>query len=325
LIAADVDGDADISVSDIVDLRRLILGAYPELPNNSSWKFVDKGYQFPDPKDPFNPMYPEKYNIDHFVSDMPNVDFVAVKVGDVDNSVDAGGLNGNSTRTDASVILSAEAQSFEAGQEIAVEFTSTMFTDVVGYQFTLNFDPEVLEFADIEAGLIGLTENNIGLNYLEEGMINMSWNNTNGLSAQTDEVLFTVYFNTLNGADIAEVMSINSRMVTAEAYTGTNEILPVQLGFNGSTDEAVSFRLYQNHPNPFNSSTVIGFDLPEDSDVQLTVYDVTGKVVALYQLAGKKGYNSTEIFSNELTSTGVLYYQLDSKGYTATRKMVVLQ
>lgn len=324
LIAADVDGDAEVSVSDMVELRRLILGAYKELPNNNSWKFVDKGYKFPNPKDPFNPMYPSNYVIDHFVSDMPNVDFVAVKIGDVDNSVETG-LNGSTTRSDAQLTLNAEAKAFTTGEEVEVEFTSAMFNDILGYQFTLNFDAEVLELASIESGVIELNDANIGLNYLTEGIINMSWNNTNGLSATGEEVLFTVRFTALESGKTVETLSINSRMVDAEAYNGLNEILPVQLGFKGSNGETVNFRLYQNHPNPFNSSTVIGFDLPEDGDVQLTVYDVTGKVVALYQLSGKKGYNSTEIFSTELTSTGVLYYQLDSKGYTATKKMVVLQ
>ncbi|MDX1685614.1 MAG: HYR domain-containing protein, partial [Saprospiraceae bacterium] len=324
-IAADVNADANISVNDIVELRRLILGAYEELPNNTSWKFVDQGYIFPDPKDPFNPMYPEKYVIDHFVNDMPNVDFVAVKVGDVDNSVDAGGLNNNQTREDASMILTTQDQEIGGGREIAVNITSGMFTNIVGSQFTLNFDPEALDFAEVTSGLIELGEQNIGLNYLNEGIINISWNNVNGLSAAEGEVLFTLHFVGLRSDELSNVLSINSRMVEAEAYTGIDEILPVQLGFSGSNGESVSFRLYQNHPNPFNNATVIGFDLPEDGDVQLTVYDVTGKVVALYQLAGKKGYNSTEIFSSELTSTGVLYYQLDSKGYTATKKMVVLQ
>lgn len=325
MIAADVDGNADITVADIVELRRLILGAYSELPSNTSWKFVDKGYKFPDPQDPFNPMYPEKYVIDHFVSDMPNVDFVAVKVGDVDNSVEEGGLNGNTTRSGNSMILTAEAKSFDLGEEIAVEFSSNNFIDIAGYQFTLNFDPEMLEFASVESGVLELSESNVGLNYLEEGMINMSWNTVNGLNADKDEVLFTITFTGVKAGELGSALSLNSRMVSAEAYTGLDEIIPVRLGFNGSNGESANFRLYQNHPNPFNRSTVIGFDLPEDSEVQLTVYDVTGKVVALYELAGNKGYNSAEIFASELTSTGVLYYQLDSKGYTATKKMVVLQ
>jgi hypothetical protein len=39
LIAADVNNDGKVSASDLTELRKLILGIYNELPNNSSWRF----------------------------------------------------------------------------------------------------------------------------------------------------------------------------------------------------------------------------------------------------------------------------------------------
>ena len=49
-IAADVNNNNDVTAADIAELRRLILGVTSELPNNSSWRFVDRGYNFPEPK-----------------------------------------------------------------------------------------------------------------------------------------------------------------------------------------------------------------------------------------------------------------------------------
>ena len=43
--------------------------------------------------------------------------------------------------------------------------------------------------------------------------------------------------------------------------------------------EPVFFNLYQNFPNPFNPITTISFDLPDESFVMLTVYDLAGKKV----------------------------------------------
>ncbi|MBK9565423.1 MAG: hypothetical protein IPO37_09655 [Saprospiraceae bacterium] len=40
LIAADVDNNGTVSAKDLVELRKLILGIYNELPNNSSWRFL---------------------------------------------------------------------------------------------------------------------------------------------------------------------------------------------------------------------------------------------------------------------------------------------
>ena len=52
MIAADVDNNNDITVLDLLELRKLILGIYDKLPNNSSWKFIPHSYKFPDPNSP---------------------------------------------------------------------------------------------------------------------------------------------------------------------------------------------------------------------------------------------------------------------------------
>ncbi|HUR30327.1 MAG TPA: hypothetical protein VMZ69_02780, partial [Saprospiraceae bacterium] len=54
LIAADANNSQHVSVIDIVELRKLILGVYTELPNNKSWRFVPENFVFPDPYDPWN-------------------------------------------------------------------------------------------------------------------------------------------------------------------------------------------------------------------------------------------------------------------------------
>ncbi|MBK7609223.1 MAG: hypothetical protein IPI18_19490 [Saprospiraceae bacterium] len=48
IIAADADNDQNVSAIDLIELRKLILGLYDKLPNNTSWKFVPKSYQFDD-------------------------------------------------------------------------------------------------------------------------------------------------------------------------------------------------------------------------------------------------------------------------------------
>uniref|UniRef100_UPI001F1C9C5C T9SS type A sorting domain-containing protein n=1 Tax=Membranihabitans maritimus TaxID=2904244 RepID=UPI001F1C9C5C len=85
------------------------------------------------------------------------------------------------------------------------------------------------------------------------------------------------------------------------------------------------FILHQNIPNPFDGYTVIGFDLPEDAEARLTIYDVTGKVIKEFEGEYKKGYNQVQVKPQELPVTGVLYYQLDTDKYTATKRMVKVE
>jgi hypothetical protein len=70
---------------------------------------------------------------------------------------------------------------------------------------------------------------------------------------------------------------------------------------------------------------VIGYNLPEAAYVTLTVQDAAGKVLRVVRNEGVKGYNQVALNSNELPASGVLYYTIATEGFTATKKMIVVQ
>jgi len=116
-----------------------------------------------------------------------------------------------------------------------------------------------------------------------------------------------------------------SDLVTpAEAYSADGEVMDVRLAFRG-IDEEGDFALYQNKPNPWDGFTSIGFVLPQDADAVLTIYDVAGKEI--YRTSGSyaAGYNSIVISQKELPNAGVMYYKLESGGYSASKKMVLIR
>ena len=55
--------DNELTSVDLIELRKLILGIYNELPNNDSWRFVDKAYIFQDPMSPLEELFTEDYEI----------------------------------------------------------------------------------------------------------------------------------------------------------------------------------------------------------------------------------------------------------------------
>ena len=85
IIAADVNRDGMVTELDSIELTNLILGIYTELPNNTSWRFVDKSYVFPDPSNPFAEAFPESMTVQNIQSPV-SVDFAGIKVGDVNNT-----------------------------------------------------------------------------------------------------------------------------------------------------------------------------------------------------------------------------------------------
>jgi hypothetical protein len=85
------------------------------------------------------------------------------------------------------------------------------------------------------------------------------------------------------------------------------------------------FRLAQNHPNPFNPSTTIQFDLPVESNVKLKVFNILGKEVATL-IDGKQeaGYKTIEFDATQLSS-GVYLYRLQTDTFTETKKLLLLK
>ncbi|NND06017.1 MAG: T9SS type A sorting domain-containing protein [Saprospiraceae bacterium] len=82
--------------------------------------------------------------------------------------------------------------------------------------------------------------------------------------------------------------------------------------------------VYQNRPNPFNTRTMLSFNLPEAADVRISIFDVTGKTLKIVQEHFGKGYQEVMIEKAELQTSGIVYYRLETNQFTATRKMVVL-
>ena len=85
------------------------------------------------------------------------------------------------------------------------------------------------------------------------------------------------------------------------------------------------YSLYQNYPNPFNPSTTIKFDLPESSEVNLTVYNILGeKVITLVNGMKKAGYHSVEFNAGNIAS-GMYIYRLQTPNFIQTKKMLLLK
>ena len=90
------------------------------------------------------------------------------------------------------------------------------------------------------------------------------------------------------------------------------------------------FALHQNYPNPFNPVTRIRYDLPENSMVNITVYDMLGRevntLVNQVQDAGFKSiiWDATNDYGKSV-SAGIYLYQIQAGDYMQTRKMVILK
>lgn len=247
-------------------------------------------------------------------------DFVGVKIGDVNNTVQAHAnqiLPRGGRRT---LSLNVEStDEVKAGQIVEVKLK---FPEILeGFQWTLQ--TQGLAYENVKGDMMEINAGNVG--QLNDGILTMSWNEphsiTEGNTDKMEQVLH-LQFMAIESGRLSDMLQLTSLVTDAEAYTPDGEILDVKLEFNKTRDE---FALYQNEPNPWNASTTIGFDLPHDSNARLTIFDSAGKVVKVMEASFKAGYNNFVIKSNDISSPGILYYRLESGEYSASKKMVLIK
>ena len=89
-------------------------------------------------------------------------------------------------------------------------------------------------------------------------------------------------------------------------------------------DKITDYRLYQNYPNPFNFTTTISYDLPQASQVNLSVYNLLGQVVENlvneFQTPGV--YSVT--FQNENLPSGIYFCKLNTGDQVLVRRMIFI-
>ena len=330
LIAADVDRSGHISTLDIIKLRKLILNIDNELPNNNtSWRFIDAAYEFPDPSNPFMGYFPEFFNINDLDGPEMHADFIAIKVGDVNNSATPNSFSGGGDDRSSGTPLALKVASaeVEVGETIDIPFTARYMNEWMGYQFTLEFDPSALQVEEIIPGDMPnlYPEENFHIYDERSGFITTVWNEYGASASSKELTVFTLRCTAKQSGNIREWLYMSSRITKAEAYTQDGEVEEVSLSFFEENQATISsnFELFQNRPNPWNNTTIIPFQLDPGGDARLTVYDMAGKLV--YEVADyySEGYHEISISRNDLPAVGLFYYTLESGEQRATRKMVL--
>lgn len=107
------------------------------------------------------------------------------------------------------------------------------------------------------------------------------------------------------------------------AWVNAGSPVPTSITQNGTI--ANSFELHQNYPNPFNPSTIIKFDLPKSSFVNLSVYDISGKLVGVI-LNGQKSQGIYSInFDASYLSSGTYFYKITTDDNSSVKRMMLVK
>lgn len=89
--------------------------------------------------------------------------------------------------------------------------------------------------------------------------------------------------------------------------------------------QLLTFKLQQNHPNPFNPSTIITYSIPASSYVIVEVYNVLGKLITTLVNKNQDPGSYKVSFDARGLSNGIYYYRIKAGTFTETKKMLLLK
>jgi hypothetical protein len=254
-LAGDVDGSSNITTLDLSFVRRLVLGSTNRFPRGL-WRFAPSDLVFANPAAPWGAATNRTYG--SVWSDTPGQDFVALKLGDVNNSwtppagaaatpkkapISAGGTNG--------VTFIAPVTNGFPGDEIVVPILTHGFTFVNGFQFTLRWDTQAVQFVNLgQVGLPGMVAGNFNTNFARgfaglsgtNGVITVQWDDSGGgaIDLPNGALIFEARFRLTGAPSNSTPLIVDGSVTAFEVVNGNLEV---------ATSSSVDGSVYVKQPN----------------------------------------------------------------------------
>ncbi len=207
--------------------------------------------------------------------------------------------------------------------EVPVRVASAV--KVGAYTLELSYDASLMEFVSVAGeGVIANTS--------EEGVIKLGYADLSGkkaLELEENGVMTTLTFK----ATEAFAKSAETTLTVEKGSEIVNSLVKdANVGLNiGTITVAIpeQFALYNNYPNPFNPSTTIAYDMPEDGKVTLTVFNTIGQEVAKLVNGVVQEAGSYELKWNaSQLASGIYLFRIHvegAKNHTDVKKMILMK
>lgn len=319
IIAADVDNSKSVNPKDLLEIRKVILGISSSFEHGMSWKFIDAKTEFPNVLRPFN--YDMYVEIDEVYTDIKDINLIGVKLGDVNNSAARNLRNEQEPEVRTTVSLHTDDTMYKQGEQVSIPIYASDFRQILGLQLQLEAVPS-LSIETVQSGQLSLDKYNFSSN--GRSMV-LSWNDAKPMEINASEPLFTILATAKNAGSIADAITLSSEFLTSEVYVDAVQTDNVELHVRTDSEEAYAANvLFQNVPNPCSEETTISYQLDQEMEILLSIYDVKGRHIQALKLAGKKGINYYTL-DLEGWEAGIYYYSIKGNDYFHTKRMIVVQ
>lgn len=314
IVAADINRDNRVTASDIIDLRRAILRLSSTFDTEDAWRFVNANYNFLDNRYPLDDQLVKELYVTYT---HPEVDLLAMKVGDLDGSVVIDKLKAASNRS--TLLLQTDDVNFQKGEDLTASLKVEEDLEISGFQFAINYDSEHLEVADVSTLISDL---DVHINDNQEGIIYVSGTSTENVSVTSGSELISIDFIARADGKLSDNMDLHSELLNAEIYTDDFLAKNLSLDFINRSDD---FSVNQNAPNPFSQTTSIYVENPFDTEIHITISDITARVYLDQKVKMKAGQKTIQIDSKSLGGQGVYYYTINNGIEVVSKKMILMK
>jgi hypothetical protein len=330
LIAADANKSGTITTFDIVEFRKLILGTYTSIPQNTSWRFVDADQTFANPMNPFaEVIHGSIENISLFTTAL---DFVGIKIGDVDISVTPNNRPGALGHVPVSWTIPTAVKNQDF---ITVPIIYQGSLPLEAIQFSLQFDPTGLELVTPSEGNIpGFTAGSFGLKKVSEGIINALWfiNPTiNDAPLQQGDIMFYLTFK-VKGLfpEDGSWLRMNNEGMACNAWDAAGSLFSVvpesadaqarnNIKIADSSDGLVKVL---TSPNPVINDLNFFIQSPEEGKASLGIFGPFGNSILVKRVYLSKGEQQLELSELGSLPAGVYNWRLWSTAFKTSGTLV---
>ncbi len=307
-IAADINHSSTVTTTDVVELRKLILGIYSDFPQNDSWRFVEASHQF-NPQD-----IGDMNGIDGFIEfDFPSaqaeaIDFVGVKIGDLTGDALCDNKPADRLQGFAFNIPRKKAQ---AGEIIVLPVVANCKQSIIAFQAGFKFDPTMLAFQSVaKVDVEGITPGSFGLTKTAEGEIKVVWlvPDFDNFELENGQTLFHLAFKVLKDIKLpTELVKVDESVLRCEAYDFNERVYEIgTLVESAHEDMVANDRAAKTvvlspvcGPNPTSGKTVIRWNMGQTGKATIWVFGPFGVRVFYKEL------NNLTVGAQELTLDGV--------------------
>lgn len=307
IIAADANKSTSVTTFDIVELRKLILGIYQKLPNNTSWRFVPEGYTFPNLNNPFQTVFPEVADLELQLGPPGEVKIYGIKVGDVNGNVIPSSVVGTTTedREAFTLPIAYNLPMGRKGEVLEIPIFLQQSTDLTAWQLALRFDPSEFSVKDVRWAVRSEPSEYEMADWAipSPGELRLSWFDRRGetiqLSSQSPIAYLRVERLSNRSLDFKTAFQLSAG-IPNEIYDGKGRPIACTLQadehFDAPAIPAKIIRVrpewtVQAYPNPTNGQFRFEVSLPAGGAGQIDLFDPMGRLVARQDCIFTTGLN----------------------------------